>query len=77
LDARTGFVRLRGKDLTLEIVVTGCTGGGIVDLLNPAIIVAGQALHVNLLGVGGSSLGQEETTSRCAARLQNENPREI
>jgi hypothetical protein len=61
---RAGFVRLRGRFGQTDIAIAGCTGGGMVDLLNAAIIVAGQALRVNILGVGGSSLGQKKTTSR-------------
>ena len=79
MDARTGFVRLRGKDLTLEIVVTGCTGGGIVDLLNIiAIIVEGQALRANLVGRGRklSRAGKNNFEMRGTAAEQ-ENPREV
>jgi hypothetical protein len=50
--ARTGFVRLRGKSGRTDSVITGCTGGVIVDLLNPSIGVVGQGVGVKNMGVG-------------------------
>jgi len=67
--ARTGFVRLIGKNPTLDSVVTGCTGGGIVDLLIVAIVVVGQCVGVNNLGVGVRRSEAPTTTPSCAARL--------
>ena len=69
---RAGFVRLRGRFGQTDIAIAGCTGGGIVDLLNLAIVEVEPAFIVNILGVGVRAFWPHANNFEMrAARLQN------